>query len=146
VGAASLGFDSRDEFSQAVDVWQNASERAALNEAAAAGQALSFLSQGANVADTGRRLGCKVCRSGDLEILLWNTKISGLVWSLAVVAKDGIAPMWVRASLSPSAWTITKTTIRGTTALLTPRRKTSLMKPTRKHASWISNVIRSDPC
>ena len=48
-----LGKDSPYEFSQAVDVWQNASERAALNEATAAGQAFSFLPQGANAADTG---------------------------------------------------------------------------------------------
>jgi hypothetical protein len=48
-----LGKDSPYEFSQAVDVWQKASERAALNEATAAGQALSFLPQGANAADTG---------------------------------------------------------------------------------------------
>jgi hypothetical protein len=45
------GLDSPDEFSQAFDVWQSASERAALNEAAAAGQALSLLPQAANAAD-----------------------------------------------------------------------------------------------
>ena len=48
-----LGLDSPDEFVQAVDVWQKASERAALNEAAAAGQAVSFLPQGAIATDTG---------------------------------------------------------------------------------------------
>jgi hypothetical protein len=49
----NLGLDPPCEYSYAVNVWQNASESAALDEAAAEGQDLSLLPEGASAADAG---------------------------------------------------------------------------------------------